>query len=854
MMKDDRVERSIGSASVDLFEKFKYNTLFRFKGNDISFDNTSARVSARAVFLQKRGIARGDAVGILSANSPEWCSTFLAVTSIGAIALPLDTNLSKKQHEEMLLAAGAKAVFTGEGFHGKYKVPSYKIDQVEKAASWDDISHVSCSPDDIAVLIFTSGTTGTPKIVSLSHRNILHIAYVCTDLEEYTAEDQTLAILPMFHVYALESTFMAPFVTGSMIVMQTSLKGPDIMKSLGDNDITIFPAAPIMWELFFNAIANKARMESEKKFRLFMFLVKNAPLLKMLGFGFLLKKVFAPVHNVFGLSHRFFISGGAPMKKEYFNWYRNMGFNIMEGYGLSETTGPIAIPYYKKAKAGSVGAPINGNEVTVKNINSDGIGEICLRGPAVSPGYFRNDEANRKSFDEEGFFNTGDLGCVDRNGNIYITGRLKNVIVLDSGKNVYPEEIEFFYRNSAKINEIAVFERKIQGRTSIYAVVVPCKKSSTSYGEIKSEIELLNCDLPDYKRVKNFSISFDELPKNSTRKIMYSEVVRLLDDGNYQTGAEDKVVLKDILRGNGPREERIVELLQKKFGAEVLFTNSTLSDFNVDSLGFIDLIVYLEHNLNTAIDSKLFMTKETFGEMLIYLSSLDEGEGYSLDEKILKGEITVKPNRIFNPFHHIVLALLHVLSKLFWKLEVRNGDRLSLDNNILVANHQSYLDMIWIASSIPGKYRKDIYVTGKRRLSFLRYIFPVLPIIYVDEKNGIEVLKAGADILRQGKTLVVFPEGTRTEDGTLNDFMSGAAYLSKHLDKSVVPISVAGSYEIWPRQNRLPEFFSGKKGYLTIGETVDPAQYESVEALNSAMYKAIEAGIIRDAAEKGVVL
>jgi len=845
MMKDKRVERSIGTASQELFDKFNGNTLFRFKGQDISFGETCTRVAERTGFLQKKGIAKGDVVGILSGNSPEWCSTFLAVTSIGAIALPLDTNLNKDQYNDMLLTAGAKAVFTGEGFHGKYKVPSFDIDYKKIDGRGNALPEVSCSPDDIAVLLFTSGTTGTPKMVSLSHRNILHIAYVCTDLEEYTQVDQTLAILPLFHVYALESTFMAPFVTGSMIVMQNSLKGPDIMKSLADNDITIFPAAPIMWELFFNGIANKARAESERKYKLFMFLVNNAPLLRMLGLGLVLKKVFAPVHDVFGHSHRFFISGGAPMKREYFNWYKNMGFNIMEGYGLSETTGPIAIPYYKKSKAGSVGPPIAGNEVTVKNINSDGIGEICLRGPAVSPGYFKNDEANRKSFDEEGFFNTGDLGRVDRKGNIYITGRLKNVIVLDSGKNVYPEELEFFYRNSEKINEIAVFERSIQGRTSLFAVVVPGRKSSASYNEIKAEIELMNKELPDYKRVRNFSVSFDELPKNSTKKILYSEVIKFLEAGNYQTCEEDNVVLKDLLRGTGPREERIVALLKKKLGADMLFTNSTLSDFNVDSLGFIDIIVYLEQNLNTAIDSKVFRTKETLGEILIYLASLEEAAGSSLDDTILNGEIEFRANTFFNPFHHIVLAFLRVASKALWNVEVRNREMLQLDNTILVSNHQSYLDMVWIASSIPWKYRKDIYVTGKRRLSFLRFIFPILPIIYVDETNGIEVLKAGADILRQGKTLVVFPEGTRTENGQLNEFMSGAAYLAKHLGKKILPVSVSGSYEIWPRRNRLPEFFTSKKGYLTIGETIDPAQYDSVEALNDAMYNAVEAGIIR---------
>ncbi len=192
-------------------------------------------------------------------------------------------------------------------------------------------------------------------------------------------------------------------------------------------------------ELFFTGLTAKIGVGTTK-YRIFIFFVNHAPLLKALGLGFLVRKIFDPVHAAFGRSHRFFISGGAPLKREYFTYYRNMGFRFIEGYGLSETTGPIAIPYYKNSMAGSVGCPIPGNEVKIRNINEDGIGEIWFRGDAVMKGYYSNEAANRESFDDWGFFNTGDLGRLDRKGNIYVTGRMKNVIVLDSGKKAYPEE------------------------------------------------------------------------------------------------------------------------------------------------------------------------------------------------------------------------------------------------------------------------------------------------------------------------------------------------------------------------------------------------------------------------------
>ena len=374
------------------------------------------------------------------------------------------------------------------------------------------MADIPIAENDIASLLFTSGTTGNPKIVSLTHGNILHVALVCTKLEEYTEQDVTLAMLPLYHVYAFESTFMAPLLTGSAIVLLNSLKGPDIIRALAENPITIFPAAPQMWELFFDAMVAKIKAQSAMKYRLFMFLLKAATALKSMGLGVLPKRVFAPVHDLFGQRIRFFISGGAPLKKEYFQSYQRMGFHIMEGYGLTETTGPIAIPHFREAVAGAVGPPIPGNEVRIKEINADGIGDIWLKGRAVMAGYHKNDEANRAAFDTEGFFNTQDLGFIDRRGHIHITGRKKNVIVLDSGKNVYPEELELSFRTSPLIAEIAVFGRKIEGRETVCAVILPAAKGPGSFAAIREEVARLNRELPAYRAVTRFALSADPLP------------------------------------------------------------------------------------------------------------------------------------------------------------------------------------------------------------------------------------------------------------------------------------------------------------------------------------------------------
>jgi len=812
-----------------------------FINQHITFRDTWEKARARASLLQDRGFAKGDVVILLAANSPEWCCTFMAVTAIGAVALPLDTNLSPGQYRDMAAAAGARAAFVSGHFRSVFQeITVFDIEDEPPAVPDGILKSAAVNLDDIATLLFTSGTTGHPKIVALNHRNILSVALTCTKLEEYTPEDMTLAMLPLYHVYAFESTFMAPLVTGSSIVFQNSLKGPDIIKALADHPITIFPAAPQMWELFFDALMTKLRAQSGAKYRLFMFFLKAAPVLRALGLRSVLQKVFRPVHDVFGHRMRFFISGGAPLKKEYFNYYRTMGFYIMEGYGLTETTGPIAIPYFKDAVAGAVGPPIDGNDVKIKNVNADGIGEIWLRGDAVMPGYYLNDEANRQAFDDKRFFNTQDLGYVDPRGHIHITGREKNVIVLDSGKNVYPEELELYFRKSQLISEIAVFGRKIEGRESVYAVIVPATKGAASYGRIREELAALNKDLPIYKTVSRFAISADPLPRNSTRKVLIDEVIRLLDQGIYQTDAAGAAVPRNILASTSVREEEIIAVLTAKFRAKTLYANQTLADHQIDSLGMIELIVHLEESLNISVDMDQVHSLMTLEEFVRYLASCPERSGANLDDLILHSPVTTKTTAFFNPVNELFLLLIRLVSVIFWRWTILHPERLTLDNVILVANHQSLLDTPAMMNAIPFAHRREVFLIGKKEVAILGYMFAGVPVLFVDRTgNVVPSLKAAADVLKSGKSLIIFPEGTRTRDGSMGKFKSGAAYLARNLNKKIIPVTIRGAFDIMPAGRFLPRFWGGKKLEVVVGNAVDPKDFSSIDALNDHLKRVI---------------
>lgn len=814
-------------------------TLFRNQG--LTFGQTWQRTESRAMALKRDGYGKGDVIAILAGNSPEWCMTYMAITAIGAVALPLDTNLTPEQYRDMVRQVEARAAFVSAPFRSILEgIALYDIDAAP-VASEGPLPETPLARDDIASLLFTSGTTGNPKIVSLTHGNILHVALVCTRLEEYTADEVTLAMLPLYHVYAFESTFMAPLLTGSSVVFQTSLKGPDIIRALAENPITIFPAAPQMWELFFDAMVGKIRAQSMAKYRLFMFFLKAAPVLRALGLGVLPKKVFSPVHDIFGRKMRFFISGGAPLKKEYFRYYQRMGFDIMEGYGLTETTGPIAIPYYKDAVAGAVGPPIPGNKVRIKEVNADGIGEIWLRGEAVMAGYYRNDEANREAFDAEGFFNTRDLGYVDRKGHIHITGRKKNVIILDSGKNVYPEELELHFRSSPAIAEIAVLGRKIEGRETVFAVIVPAFKGPDSYEAVREEVARLNRSLPTYRRVSRFALAADPLPRNSTRKVLIDEVIRLLEAGVFQTEKEGVALRRNVLVPATVREEEIAARLAEKLQADALLANGTLADHGIDSLGMIELIVHLEDSLGISVDMEKVNPLQSIEEFVRVLAACEQGKGEGQDEQILRGEITTDMATFWNPLAELILLLVRIASRLLWNLQVIHAERLVPDNRIIVANHQSNLDVLWILGALPYRQRSRLFLIGKKELSFLRYPFIGSPFLFVDRKgNVLPSLKAAADVLRSGAALIIFPEGTRSRDGALGKFKSGAAYLAHHLDKAVIPVTIRGSFGILPRGKLLPRLFPKEKARLIVGEEIAPRRFGSIEALNAHLREVIE--------------
>lgn len=302
---------------------------------------------------------------------------------------------------------------------------------------------------------------------------------------------------------------------------------------------------------------------------------------------------------------------------------------------------------------------------------------------------------------------------------------------------------------------------------------------------------------------------------------------------------DDEAVLTNELRAQSPAEEYIINVLKERFRKKNLFARETFTDLGIDSLGLVDLIVYLEEKLRVTIDIARMKQIQTMDELLNYLLSLEENEGEGVNKRLFESEIQQKPLPVFNPFYHLMIMIFSVVSRFFWRLEVINREKLRYDNVIISANHTSYLDMVWLAVITPFRKRKTVYVAGSGDLKMLRYGFPFLPVIWVDQNNTLDVIKKSADILRLGYNLIIFPEGGRSADGKMMEFRTGAAFLAMNLNKKIIPLTINGAYDIWSRHTLLPRFSRKLKGNIIAGKELNPGDYKSVDSLTETLKEKI---------------
>lgn len=502
----------------------------------VSYTGFVDLVKKRAATLDAAGIKKGDVVGILAHNIPEFPITLFAVWYLGGKCLMLDTNLTPFEYTNMAELTDCKTVFAEKSFF--FKTDKFKfIDITEKDGPINpELKPASVESTDIATLSFTSGSTGVPKIVPLTHFNLIECMNSLEDMHEWLNPGDVLyGFLPMYHVFGFAVEILATLHYGAGVLLQPTVNPKDIMDDFKKYRPQIIPAVPRLWEVFRNKIIDN--IKAQKKWWMASFVLKHGKFLEKIGLGFLVRKVQEPVLAVFGGRARLLIAGGAATKPEVETFYECLGLTFIQGYGLTETVGPICISKpSKKRFPFSFGGPITNNECEIRDKNEDGIGVLWLRGHQVFGGYMDNPEVNAEVFDERGFFNTGDMVTMDKNGELHFAGRKKQVIVLDSGKNVYPEELEALYMKIHGVKNVAVFEHQLKNKTVAYAVF--SVEDGVTLEDLAAGVVTANKKVASYKWVTHFAATTEDLPLTSTQKVKHHVVRQNVIDGQYSIRKE----------------------------------------------------------------------------------------------------------------------------------------------------------------------------------------------------------------------------------------------------------------------------------------------------------------------------
>ncbi|MGH7886114.1 MAG: AMP-dependent synthetase/ligase, partial [Thermodesulfobacteriota bacterium] len=493
----------------------------------LSFNEVLKLVKKFAMHLHCLGLKKGDHIAILGENCPEWVISFFAVNWIGGVSIPLDAKAKSEELKFILNFSDTKAVISSNSFSEKLKSIKESVTKLELILEFKDIEKIcekyregieksDSKPDDLCDILFTSGTTGNPKGVMLTNKNIMSNVEDMYSFLDISVGDTAFSVLPIHHAYERTCGILATFYSGVHLFFSRSVKPREMLEDLQNSKPTIWLNAPLILEKLYYRV-NK-ELESQKG-------------LKGLIIKILPKKIIGKkVRKTLGLEKiRFIFCGGAALSANISKGLKQFGFPVIQGYGLSETSPLISANPPSRPKNESVGMIVESDEVEIRNIDNDGNGEIWVKGPNIMKGYYKNEEATKEIFEGE-WLDTGDVGYFDLSSYLYINGRKKNIIVTKGGKNIYPEEIEELLTKSRLIAEALVFspdDSRVQAIiypdfeeiNFIYKKEFNLKNREGLLELIDGEIKNVNKGLQSYKRINYFAIRLEEFPKTTTRKI-----------------------------------------------------------------------------------------------------------------------------------------------------------------------------------------------------------------------------------------------------------------------------------------------------------------------------------------------
>lgn len=775
---------------------------------------------------------------IFGENRVGWIYAFFGVWRNAGMAVPVDASSTVEDLEYIIRDCTPDCLWTSETCR---PVAQQAIEQSGVAVTLriiEDFEQAPCDAydtsqhtpedEDTALIIYTSGTTGSPKGVMLSYRNLYaNFDGVTKDVPIFDGERRTLVLLPVHHVLPLLGTIILPIISGGGLAICPSLAGPDIMDTLCRGKIAIFVGVPRLWQTLYTGIKKKIDASAVTR-GLFA-------LCKKVGSRSLSRFVFQSVRKKMGGHIDYCVSGGAALDVEIGRGLRTLGLDVLEGYGMTEAAPMISFTRPGDIIPGSAGLALSC--VDIKIID----GEICAKGPNIMQGYYNRPEETAAVIDKDGYLHTGDLARLDEQGHVYITGRTKEIIVLSNGKNVQPNEIEFkLEKLDAYVKEAAV----TQDGDLLKAIIVPQPvwAEGMSDEDLEQDLKRLvlepyNRTVENYKKLMSLCVYRGDLPRTKLDKLKRYKLKDIIAQAAQQKNAvtvdEESLtpefrILRTYIQG------------EKKLTAKP--TDHLETDLAFDSLDRVGLQGFIEQTFGMEINADDMLQMKNVQELADHIASgktRQEVENIDWAKMLsrLDGTLRLPSSSPLMPVHFKMLKTFFRLNN---RLSVKGIENIPAEGPFIVApNHESYIDApVAMAGFTLSQLRQSYFYATEDHVKpgLGRWMAQRNNVIIMerrDLKNSI--LKMG-EALRQGKNLVIFPEGSRSHDGELQAFKKTFAILSRELNIPILPVCIRGAYEALPRGSRRVKMTPIEVEYLPL---IRPAESDTYETLTDKTREAI---------------
>ncbi|HRJ87190.1 MAG: AMP-binding protein [Blastocatellia bacterium] len=868
-MAGSYLNRVVGS-----FESRSDRIAMRIVGDDsqvYTFGESLRQIRSVAYRIRQEGVNFGDRIVVIGENHPSWAISYLASLYHGAVCVPVDPHGEIETITNFLENSEAKLAFIDTDQRTRFGLIEEKLGRKIPAVVWSarpDATDAAVSNgfqsfaewastdfpdsfaqempkaagDDVALLIYTSGTTGTPKGVPLTHGNIVAELDGINEVLKLSDKEKILSLLPLFHAYLQIVNLWVATTYGCEVGYLKELSPAELGNAMKEFKPTILTTVPRLWYLFHKKIFDAVEAKPKAVQSLFrIMLAANGTLRDTIGVN-VGKRLFGQVHESFGGELRIAISAGSRFDEDVAIDFHRLGFTILQGYGLTETSGAATATYVDDNRIGSVGKPMFNAKIRIADPDEDGVGEVLIKGEMVFSGYYKNPEATKDAFTDDGWFRSGDLGRIDKDGHLFIVGRAKDVIVLPSGKNVHPEDLEVHYLKAPEVEELAIIgvadeSEARAGAEKLIAVVIPDfeylkqAKIANSKEAVRYALDNLGRELPEYQRVRDYIVRAEPLPRTATRKIKRFALKKEIESGVIVEGLPEKRswVLSPadaaLLESNVARA--IVDVVRKNAkDVSVIHPQMNLEiDLGLDSLARAEVFAALEQAFEAEFTADEAASALTLANVIELVGSTPAGKAAAATDTAISADLNwskilkeadddfpevravLRKRPIFITFAFVVYRCFNLFCRVFMRLEIEGIENLKKVERpyLICPNHQSFLDPFVLCSNYPLSVFRNIFHVGASmffKSRFMQFVAKMLNVVPIDQDTQLlRAMKAGAIGLKNGMILNIYPEGERAFDGNLHEFKKGAAILATELELPIVPVALDGLQNVWARRS-----------------------------------------------------